>query len=542
MKISATGGWDRETALVVQLAACISVISFFYYFQHNQVLLYGDAVAHINIARRVFDSRTPGPLQLGTVWLPLPHLLLLPFIVPDWLWQTGFGGSIPSLAAYVFAVLGIFRLVHGALHHPENPSARPAAWIAAGVLAANPNLIYLQSTAMTEPLYLAFFIWAVLYFAEFSRQGWEVRKEPSRAASRLTRCGICLAAACLTRYDGWFLAAAMVGGIFLLRVTRRSPITWQTFARFTLLAGAAPVLWLAYNGVVYRNPIEFANGPYSARAIERKTSVPGFPPHPGTGAPLTAASYFLKSAELNLVESNWHRLWLVALVAGTFVALKGGRGSWPLLLLWMPLPFYTLSIAYGGVPVFIPPWWPFSLYNARYGVQLLPAFAVFAACAVAFLLQYASGWKSKAAVVTMAFVLVACSYASVWHRQPVAFREAWINSRTRIALEDALARNLRLLPDNASILMYLGDHGGALQHAAIPLRHIIYEGNHRTWKQPVDPEGLWERALANPAMYADYVVAIQGDAVSSAVNRTGLSPLLVIHVTGQPEATIYKTH
>ena len=46
-------------------------------------MLYGDAVAHINIARRVFDSRTPGLLQLGTVWLPLPHLLMIPFLISD---------------------------------------------------------------------------------------------------------------------------------------------------------------------------------------------------------------------------------------------------------------------------------------------------------------------------------------------------------------------------------------------------------------------------------------------------------------------------
>jgi hypothetical protein len=64
---------DRDILLVFQVAASISIASFFYYLQKSDLLLYGDAVAHINIARRVFDSRTPGLLQLGTVWLPLPH-------------------------------------------------------------------------------------------------------------------------------------------------------------------------------------------------------------------------------------------------------------------------------------------------------------------------------------------------------------------------------------------------------------------------------------------------------------------------------------
>ena len=31
------------------------------------------------------------------------------------MWQRGVGGSIPSMAAYVFGVIGMFRLVRGAL-------------------------------------------------------------------------------------------------------------------------------------------------------------------------------------------------------------------------------------------------------------------------------------------------------------------------------------------------------------------------------------------------------------------------------------------
>ncbi len=101
MTSHANRDWDRETALVAVTASCVSIIVFLIYFRHEAVLLYGDAVAHINIARRVFDSRTPGPLQLGTVWLPLPHLLMMPFLLSSWAWRTGLGGSIPSMIAYV---------------------------------------------------------------------------------------------------------------------------------------------------------------------------------------------------------------------------------------------------------------------------------------------------------------------------------------------------------------------------------------------------------------------------------------------------------
>ena len=89
----------RDVAIVAGAAALVSVAAFLFFYFRGEILLYGDAVAHINIARRVFDSNTPGPLQLGTVWLPLPHILMIPFVVNDWMWRSGVGGSIPSMIA-----------------------------------------------------------------------------------------------------------------------------------------------------------------------------------------------------------------------------------------------------------------------------------------------------------------------------------------------------------------------------------------------------------------------------------------------------------
>jgi hypothetical protein len=553
--------WDRETALLAWVTACVSVFSFLYYFRHGDILLYGDAVAHVNIARRVFDSRTPGLLQLGTVWLPLPHLLMIPFILVDNLWRTGAGASIPSMTAFVFGTLGIFRLVRGALDFSHSDiTARIAAWGAAVIYAANPNLIYLQTTAMTELLYMALFIWAVVHFSEFV---WDAsdraHARAANASSSLLKCGLCLAAGCLTRYDGWMVAAVVTAIVLIMtllwkqngeenhRVLRRSVM------KLVLLAAAGPVLWLAYNAIVYRNPLEFANGPYSAKAIELKT--PGAS-HPGSHDLPVAFSFVLKSAELNQASGSWQRLWIVLVFAGAIVCLTGGMGSkrtsdssqtaprsrlWPLLLLLIPLPFYVLSVAYSGVPIFVPVWWPFSYYNVRYGLELLPAFAVFAAVTAHFVAGRSRSLPARIGIGTAMLIVVAASYASIW-RTPICLEEARINSRTRMGLERELADFVKALPHDSNILMYLGDHVGALQQAGIPLRRVINEGNHRTWKQPVDSEGLWERALLNPTLYADFVIAFDGDAVSTGLQKQDLFPLAVIHVSGQPKATIYQAH
>jgi len=48
---------DPDLNLLALIACVASVSSFLFYYRQADVLLYGDAIAHINIARRVFDSK-----------------------------------------------------------------------------------------------------------------------------------------------------------------------------------------------------------------------------------------------------------------------------------------------------------------------------------------------------------------------------------------------------------------------------------------------------------------------------------------------------
>src|SRR5439155_17865360 len=112
-------------------------------------LYYGDAEAHLNSARRMIDSRTPGYDQVGTSWLPLLHWLLVPLVRIDELWFNGLAGSVPS--ALSFVVGGAF--LYAAVRRIFDSNAAGIA--AAAVFALNPNLLYLQSIPMTESLSLA---------------------------------------------------------------------------------------------------------------------------------------------------------------------------------------------------------------------------------------------------------------------------------------------------------------------------------------------------------------------------------------------------
>src|SRR5882724_971434 len=128
------------------LLSCAAVAFFAW---RGWLLYYGDAEAHLNIARRIVDSRTPGYDQVGTSWLPLLHWLLIPGVRIDELWFNGLAGAIPSALAFVVGGTFLFAAARRIF------DSAAAAVTAVALFALNPNLLYLQSIPMTESLSLA---------------------------------------------------------------------------------------------------------------------------------------------------------------------------------------------------------------------------------------------------------------------------------------------------------------------------------------------------------------------------------------------------
>jgi hypothetical protein len=512
-----------DYVVLAWLAAAVSIGALTFYYRHNAILLYGDAVAHINIARRVFDSRTPGLFQLGTVWLPLPHVLDIPFILNDRLWQTGLGGSIPSMLAYVAGALGIFRLVRGL-------ASRLSAWTATLIYALNPNLIYMQATAMTESLYLALFIWAVVYFADFVRH---IENDPKRPSRALQKCALLVSATMLVRYDGWFLAAAIpcVAAVVIFRTPTIRRQLQTSMLKYLLITGAVAALWFVYNYAEFGNPLDFATGPYSARAILQHSWTPTWTSYPGENSPRTATLYFLKVAKLTVAEGRSEFFLLALAFISLLCVFFFARRFLPLALLWIPVIFYPACIAWGSVPVYFPEWWPFTYYNVRYGLQMLPAVAVFTALLIEF---GATLFPRRQIGIMIGLLLLAgWSYLAVWRATPITLQEAEANGVARMRFEHQLAEELRKLPENATIMMDCSSHSGAVQAAGIPFRRVLRESN--------PPH--WEDALRRPAESADYLVAIDHDAVAASVRMypQRLDLVTAIGSPGSLQASIYRS-
>lgn len=517
----------EEIKFAMSAGILLITTSLIYSARRNLLLLYGDAVAHLHISRRIFDSLNPGFRQLGSVWLPLPHLLMLPFVQrTDW-WQNGLAGAIPSMISYVLACVGLYYLARQWM--------RPALAILVFLaFALNPGLLYMSVTAMTEPLFLALMVWSVVHLTAFELA---VRTSDAKAARfaqwKLT---LVLIAAVFTRYDGWILGmlAWMLMTYWSMRHHWwRDRANFYVFIMCTALLLAAPLVWLGYNWHIYGDPLDFLRGPYSAQAIEKRTSKPGSFHYPGWHNLRIAFLYYIKSEKMGAAPLRCGRWLLLMAVAGTAYAIRTLRShaAAAAILFWMPIPFYTYSVAYGAVPIFLPVWWPHGFYNTRYGMEMLPAFAFFPAFVLMAAIKKYPQWRRP--LLGFALLLIVGSDVSLLHSTPLVLQEAKANAATRIPFERALATRLMLLPPQSTLLMYTSAHIGALQQIGFPLRQTINEGDYK----------LWGAALQDPASAADFVVAIDGDPVAAAVRKhpQHLQMLFLICSTGQPCARIYRS-
>lgn len=526
---------------MLALCAAASLAAIAWSWRHGALLNYGDAVAHLHIARRILDSHRPGLEQLGSVWLPLPHLLLLPFVAKYSWWASGVAGIFPSALAWLAACAGIYRLSRRWMGRTESA-------LALAFFATNLNLLYLQTTAMTEPLFVCEMIWAVVWLVEW-RAGldpgdpdWDGVRQPPQNTSRksgrlLWQIAIVLIAAVFTRYDGWIMAFIAWTGIGIT-LARRGGLRSSAFWSPSILILAAPVVWCVYNFVVFGDWLTFLHGPYSATAIEMRTATPGWPPHPGWHNPWVSLLFFVKVSEMDVAAEVWGNVLLLVSVFGAAWGwlIARTRAYSRTFVLWMPIPFYAYSVAYGSVPIFIPPWWPHSWYNSRYGLEMLPAFALGLGLTTHFALTglrtHKPEWAKFAAIAF--FAIIALNDWRVLREHPLVYIEGTKNIEAHRAYEQeippAIRESLAGRP-GALVLMNTSTDPQLVALTGIALKQTVNESDKEFYRD----------ALAAPAEHATLVLAFDGDEIAQAVaeHPRGLRLVRRFSAVGQPSGALY---
>ena len=482
------------TACVTSIVACI------YFFQKHQILLYGDAYSHMRIARSVFDSATPGVAQLGGVWLPLPHLLMLPFIWNNFLWTSGLAGSFVSMGSFIasaaFLYLSVRRLTKNGC----------ISFLGTLLFVFNPNILYLQSTPLSELVCVWTLTMASYYFLLWAQEDKPRYLIMAAAATFL---------ATLARYDGWALFIVLLVLISVIGVAKR-----QRFAQiqgnvvmFGVLGGLGILLWLIWNKLIFGDPLFFQHSVFSSQAIQLQLLRSGtlYAYH----KPLLA----LKTYMLDATDTVGPMLFITAIAAFFlfFVRRRISPDLLAVLAFVSPFAFYVISIYSGQAIVWIPGAVPakaaVQLYNVRYGSEMVAPAALFLTVLVA------RGYTLLSPRLKPIGQLV---FVGIMLAQTLFFATNGIISlqdgQFGLSCTQTHVVNAYLLQhyNGGRILedVTAGDYNEP--ETGIDFKNVIYDGSNI----------LWHQALANPAATVDWIIAVRndtGDRVSTHIDLTSSS-------------------
>lgn len=461
---AASSAAGRAVAPVVFIAALIAGgCAAVFYALGDLTLSHYDARAHLVVARRIVDSLTPGWQQIGAVWLPLPHLVNMPLVQWDWAYRTGYGSTMVSVLALSAGLAALAAALF------RTTGSLPAALAAPALILLNPNVLYLQSTPMTEPLLFGISLLCVWLVGRWIDGGGRHSIAPASLG---------LAALALTRYEGWLVAGSLVvlAAAGLRRRGARQALALAVpvaaaIVAFLLLSKGATGVWFVTSGFFEPDPsLLHQIGPVGSRVWQGTREL---------GGPVLMAGG------------------LLGLAAGLVALARGHVASaLPIALLATAiLPTYAF---FQGHP-----------FRIRYMVPIVVALGALSALAVAAL--------PRRLQTVAALVLVG---VTGWQRPPLDPRSAMVQEAQwetpfRLARRDVTEYLVREW-DGTPILASMGSLGHYMQeasHDGFAIADFVHEGNG----------DLWLSARVRPADYVNWVLieerAEGGDELAARAGR-----------------------
>lgn len=457
----------KQSLVIICLLAIISICAFVVYLTNHLGLSYNDARSHLDIGRRVVEGLKPGLAQLGSVWLPLPHLLMVPTVWIDFMWHTGLAGAMWSMAGFVGTGAIIFYYLR------RLKVGLTGRIIALLIFAANLNILYMQSTAMTELLLIA-----TMTAASFELLKWWMDDK----LVSLVKASFWVMAASLIRYDGWFL---FVMATILITLHTFKKLGYKAaegrLLFFSTLGALGIGLWFLWNLLIFKDPLYFIYGPYSAYTQQQQ---------------LAAAGNLATKG--NLLYSLQVYFYALCYNSNTFFLLLGAFGSVIFYFdkkisngvklaastLFAPLIFNVLALYLGQSVLFIQGLSGNTWFNVRYGLMMMPAVAIFTGYLV-----YKSG---KLKYVLIGLILLVSFFAFV-NQDAVTIDDARVGSSQKNVSEVSgwLAKNAA--GKEGFVLISAASHDAIIFSSGMPMKRFIHEGTGTYWLAATSAPDRWAR-------------------------------------------------
>ena len=456
--------------IIIIAAAAISIFCFIYYFNNNLGLAYNDARSHLNIGRRVVEGLKPGAAQLGSVWLPLPHALMVPTIWNDFMWHSGLSGALQSMVSYV----AVCVLIYAILDKLKVGAIGKVFGVVA--FATNLNILYLQSTAMTELLLISTMTAGVFELINFHKD---------ESILPLVKSAFWIMLSTLIRYDGWFLFAysALLVVIYALR-KKNWKMSEGLFVLFCTLAGFGIFLWVLWNTLIFKDPLYFAFGPYSAHAQQDQLDAAGVLITKHNWLISTSTYWYAMAYNVGILHIILGSLGAFLLFLDKKISLKVRLATTALVA---PLVFNILALYLGHSVLFVQNINGDTWFNVRYGIMMMPSFAIF----LGYLAHRFSSYK----YLIIGLILFVNVFAFLNH-DAVTIDDGRVGSSQKNVSEVSGWLRDHAQDEKGFILISAASHDAIIFSSELPMKRFIHEGTGT----------YWENATATPDRWARWIV------------------------------------
>jgi hypothetical protein len=458
-RIQNNGHWI-VFAVVMMLGLVVAL--YLYNLDKYSLVYFGDSISHMLGARKLVDwSENPGFAQLGTVWLPLPHLILLPFTLIDPLFTTGFAGVIVSLPCLAITAALLYKMIR--VHLVGGLSY--VAFTGALLYALNPNILYMGMTAMTEAPFMLFFVASAYFF-----QKWYGKPENLRI---LALASIFVMLATLCRYEGWILPLFLAPFAALLFARGKFDIEKKAVGiMLALVSFSGIIFWLGYNAYQYGDPLEFANAQYysaSSQALNRDIR----------GVLFLQPANVMSVYGITAYTMYGPILLSAALLGYIMHRRKEGRKNRRVLYVFLALPplftILTMLIGIGEMNLW---------FNSRFLILLLPLLVILTSVLLQNLPEKIKSRRVLvAAIIGVLFVFQTSIAAFGVVPTYLDARGGFLYNTNPSAVQTGEALNE--MYDDGTIMIMTGTHQGhrIMVTSGIPLKQYDEIIESSTWKQ-----------------------------------------------------------
>ena len=498
---------ERHMRLIlVVLLSVISLFFFDYYYKNGIGLAYNDARSHLDIGRRVVEGLKPGLAQIGSVWLPLPHFLMIPTVWNDLFWHSGLSGAIQSMVSFVITGILIYSYLN------KLNVGLFGRLFAVFVFISNLNILYLQSTAMTELLLLATMTGGAYYLMLWFKDNQVLD---------LLKSSFWIMLSTLVRYDGWFLLLFAIGLIAYYVYRKKGYKEAEgTVILFATLGGFGIFLWVLWNALIYGEPLYFIFGPFSAHSQQAQL--------------YEAGELFTKGNMWLSIKAYIYALFYNTYTIVAYLGLFGAVLFWKnkkleksikiaALALLAPFIFNVLALYLGHSVLFVKGVKVDTWFNVRYGILLMPPVAIFTGYLVDKL-------KDLRWLIAGAFVFV--SLFAVLGKDAVTIDDALIGSSGKNVAEVSGWLERNVTDDEGFVLISAASHDAIIFSSGLPMKRFIHEGTG----------DYWDMATGNPERWATWIVMRThdlGDMTFAGIKDTDWERYYSL-VNHYPFADIYK--